>query len=76
MSLHNGVEVLGKITGSGCIAGSVVATYAAVAASKAQQDLEEGKIVKGDMILAAIAGYVFHSAVSYFPLRCALLQER
>ncbi|KAF9453639.1 thiamine biosynthetic bifunctional enzyme Thi4 [Macrolepiota fuliginosa MF-IS2] len=60
VSLKNGHEILGKITGSGCIVGSSVATYCAVASAVAAeggtQSNTEGSLVSGDMLLGAIAG--------------------
>lgn len=61
VSLRNGHEILGRITGSGCILGSAVATYCASAAAGSLQkdsDAKEGKLVYGDMFLGAITGYV------------------
>lgn len=66
ISLHNGHEMLGRITGSGCIVGSAIATYCGVAASpeylsslpdnqKIGPD-DAGRLVKGNMLLGAIAG--------------------
>lgn len=56
VSLHNGNEILGQITGAGCIVGSCIASYCATAALLAE-DEHEGKIFRGDMFTAAIAGY-------------------
>lgn len=56
--LRNGPDVLAKITGSGCMLGSIIASYCATAAHLAVQDLtsENGQLFKGDMFVAAIAG--------------------
>ena len=60
VSLHNGHELMGRITGSGCIVGSAVATYCAAAAARAPGGIEEdeGKLVRGNMLVAAVAGWV------------------
>lgn len=62
VSLRNGHDILGKITGSGCIAGSSIASYCAAASATASEDgyqsNTEGSLVKGDMLLGAIAGSV------------------
>lgn len=56
-ALRNGHEILGKFTGSGCIVGSSVATYCAAAvAVEKDADGTNGRLVSGDMFLAAIAG--------------------
>lgn len=60
VSLMNGHEILGKITGSGCIVGSSVASYCATASGLAASEegsvRTEGTLVVGDMFLGAIAG--------------------
>ncbi|KXN90806.1 putative thiamine biosynthetic bifunctional enzyme [Leucoagaricus sp. SymC.cos] len=60
VSLSNGHGILGKITGSGCIAGSSVASYCAAASTLATnenvQGMTFGSLVSGDMFLGAIAG--------------------
>ncbi|KAG6918053.1 hypothetical protein DXG01_016709 [Tephrocybe rancida] len=55
VALRNGHEILGKITGSGCIVGSSIATYcgALFAQSTAQND---GKLAHGDVFLGTVAG--------------------
>ncbi|KIK67487.1 hypothetical protein GYMLUDRAFT_156732 [Collybiopsis luxurians FD-317 M1] len=55
--LSNGHELLGNITGSGCMAGSCIASFCAAAALAASQEgATEGKIVLGDVFLGAIGG--------------------
>lgn len=56
--LKNGPDVLAKITGSGCMLGSIIASYCATAAQLAVQDsnLQDGPLFKGDMFVAAITG--------------------
>lgn len=54
--LENGHDFLGKITGSGCMAGSCIASYCAAAMTIAEED--QGKLVSGDMFLGAIGGLV------------------
>ncbi len=69
------MEQLGSITGSGCMTGTLVATFCAGArlAYFAQTTAweNESRLVQGDMLLAALAGYVFH----LFHL-CALFTKR
>lgn len=52
--LKNGHEILGKFTGSGCILGSCIASYCAVAAQNTVGS--DGQLVHGDMFLGAVAG--------------------
>jgi thiamine-phosphate diphosphorylase / hydroxyethylthiazole kinase len=54
--LNNGHDILGKITGSGCILGSCIASYCAAAAAVPQDFVFDGELVHGDMFLGAIAG--------------------
>lgn len=54
VQLQNGHELLGKITGSGCIAGSAIASYCAAAASF--DSLDDDKLASGDMLAGAVAG--------------------
>jgi len=56
VSLSNGDAVLGKITGSGCIVGSSIASFCAVASTLAVSKESHGALVSGDMFLGAIAG--------------------
>ena len=57
VALKNGHHYLGKITGSGCILGSCIATYCAAAAALSDdQSSSSYKLVDGDMFLSAIAG--------------------
>jgi len=53
-SLHNGHPLLADITGSGCMAGTLVATYCAGA--NLLTDDQHGWLVKGDMLVGAITG--------------------
>lgn len=59
--LSNGHSFLGEITGSGCMVGTSVATFcggASLAANslRTEDAVEDGKLVRGDMFLAAIGG--------------------
>ncbi|PSS37857.1 hypothetical protein PHLCEN_2v325 [Hermanssonia centrifuga] len=59
--LSNGHPLLGDITGSGCMVGTCVATFCAgvsmAAFAKRSADAEEdGRLVRGDMLLAAVGG--------------------
>ena len=58
ISLHNGHELLGKITGSGCIVGTSIAAFCAAANQEAREEgkLLEGSIVGVDALHGAIAG--------------------
>ncbi|KAF9010698.1 thiamine biosynthetic bifunctional enzyme Thi4 [Cyathus striatus] len=56
VALSNGHDILGKITGSGCVLGSSIATYCATAALIAANKGEEGRLVPGDMFIGTIAG--------------------
>lgn len=70
--LSNGHPLLGKITGSGCIVGTAIATFCA-GASMAEGEhrlpnlAEDAKLVRGDMLAAAVGGYAaFALTVSFF----------
>ncbi|KAJ3512635.1 hypothetical protein NLJ89_g3408 [Agrocybe chaxingu] len=56
--LQNGVDVLGKITGAGCILGSIIGSFCATAAHTFVVDeaLKDGTLFRGDMLTAAVAG--------------------
>ncbi|KAI0356149.1 Hydroxyethylthiazole kinase [Trametes cingulata] len=59
--LSNGHPLLGEITGSGCMVGTAVATFCAgasvQAASHREADApEDAKLVRGDMLVAAVGG--------------------
>lgn len=57
--LSNGHELLGQITGAGCVLGTVIATFcgaASMAASSTAPSSAEGSLVNGDMFLATAAG--------------------
>ncbi|EPQ57436.1 HK-domain-containing protein [Gloeophyllum trabeum ATCC 11539] len=61
VALHNGHPLLGQITGSGCMLGTAVATFAAAERlrtleSEGKGADEEGKLVSGDMLVAAVGG--------------------
>ncbi|KAF9526525.1 thiamine biosynthetic bifunctional enzyme Thi4 [Crepidotus variabilis] len=55
VGLKNGNEVLGKITGAGCILGSCIASFCAISAQLSESS-EAGHLVQGDMFIAAITG--------------------
>lgn len=60
ISLTNGDKLLAHITGSGCIVGTSVATFCAAAnltATRTEAELDR-LLVRGDMLLGSIAGYV------------------
>ncbi|KAI0829695.1 Hydroxyethylthiazole kinase [Trametes gibbosa] len=59
--LSNGHPLLGEITGSGCMVGTTVATFcggASMAAASQRDDdaPEDAKLVRGDMLVAAVGG--------------------
>lgn len=56
VSLNNGHPLLGDITGSGCMLGTCIAIFCAAASMEATP--EDGKLVSGDMFVAAIGGCV------------------
>ncbi|KAI0342020.1 Hydroxyethylthiazole kinase [Trametopsis cervina] len=69
--LSNGHELLGQITGSGCMVGTAVATFCAGASLAANADrsddaAEDGKLVRGDMFLSAIGGVLAVTIASEF----------
>lgn len=55
VKLDNGHELLGNITGSGCMVGTCVATFCA-AASAIENQSNEGALVNGDILAGAIGG--------------------
>lgn len=57
VALGNGNDLLGQITGSGCILGSCIASYCAVAShiGNGNPTKAEGDIYQGDAFVAAIA---------------------
>lgn len=60
ISSTNGDKLLAHITGSGCIVGTSVATFCAAAnltAMRTEAELDR-LLVRGDMLLGSIAGYV------------------
>ncbi|CDO76183.1 hypothetical protein BN946_scf185037.g6 [Trametes cinnabarina] len=69
--LSNGHPYLGEITGSGCMVGTAVATFCAGAsmgaASQRNDDApEDGRLVRGDMLAAAIGGVLAVTIASEF----------
>jgi Hydroxyethylthiazole kinase family len=54
--LSNGSELLGRITGGGCMVGSVVAAFCGVESGEKQPF--ENRLVRGSMLLATMAGLV------------------
>jgi len=55
VKLDNGHELLGHITGSGCMVGTAVAIFCGAASMDSKEETP-GKLVLGDMFVAAIAG--------------------
>jgi thiamine-phosphate diphosphorylase / hydroxyethylthiazole kinase len=53
--VKNGHEILGRITGAGCMVGTAVAVFCAGAASNDENGCD-GRLVRGDMFLGAIGG--------------------
>jgi thiamine-phosphate diphosphorylase/hydroxyethylthiazole kinase len=57
VALSNGHPLLGDITGSGCMVGTAIAAFAAAARLEMPESKEdEGRLVRGDMFQAAVAG--------------------
>ena len=57
VALSNGHPMLGDITGSGCVVGTAITAFAAASRLVAPEGAEdEGKLVRGDMFQAAVAG--------------------
>ncbi|KAG8683704.1 hypothetical protein FRC08_014126, partial [Ceratobasidium sp. 394] len=57
VALSNGHPLLGDVTGSGCIVGTAIAAFAAAARLEMPESKEdEGRLVRGDMFQAAVAG--------------------
>jgi len=54
VALENGSELLGRISGSGCILGSCIASFCATASQLAPDN--KGHLFRGDIFTAAIAG--------------------
>ncbi|KAG6844618.1 hypothetical protein H0H87_005475 [Tephrocybe sp. NHM501043] len=55
VALRNGHEMLGKITGSGCIVGSSIATYCGALFARADAE-DNRRLVRGHPFLGAVAG--------------------
>lgn len=53
--MSNGHELLGQITGAGCVLGTAISTFCG-AASMIASGTSEGVLVQGDMLLATAAG--------------------
>ncbi|KAI0330153.1 Hydroxyethylthiazole kinase [Cubamyces sp. BRFM 1775] len=69
--LSNGHAYLGEITGSGCMVGTAVATFCAGASTLASsergaEDPEDAKLVRGDMLVAAVGGVLAVTIASEF----------
>ncbi|KZT58585.1 HK-domain-containing protein [Calocera cornea HHB12733] len=67
LRLSNGHELLENITGAGCMAGSCVAAFCAAARlAQPEPKDEDGRLVRGDMLVAAIGGILALSIASEF----------
>ncbi|KAI0371158.1 Hydroxyethylthiazole kinase [Pilatotrama ljubarskyi] len=69
--LSNGHPLLGEITGSGCMVGTAVATFCAGASFQAASyrgpdATEDAKLVRGDMLVAAVGGVLAVTIASEF----------
>ncbi|KAJ7132784.1 thiamine biosynthetic bifunctional enzyme Thi4 [Mycena crocata] len=58
LAVKNGDPLLGKITGSGCMLGSIVASYCAAANLSMPDDVCEGQLTRGGDFLSATVGAV------------------
>lgn len=56
VKLDNGHELLGDITGSGCMVGTCIATFCAAAFTQANTESKPSMLVRGDMLLGAVGG--------------------
>ncbi|TIA96745.1 hypothetical protein E3P94_03097 [Wallemia ichthyophaga] len=54
--ISNGHQLLGQITGSGCVTGTAIATCCAVASMTEGDMNKDGKLTTGDHFIASIAG--------------------
>ena len=77
ISTTNGHELLGSITGSGCIVGTSVATFCAASSLSASKDSSRPTLVRGDLLSAALGGYVifkvvFEPSLNYMTLHSVL----
>ncbi|KAG6902098.1 hypothetical protein C0995_004278 [Termitomyces sp. Mi166 len=70
VALRNGHEILGKITGSGCIVGSSIATYCGALFARCSAD-STGKLVQGDTFLGAVAGVMVLTVAAEVAVRRA-----
>ena len=52
--LSNGHELLGQITGAGCVLGTTIAAFCGAASIQASSGPHEGSLVNGDMLLATV----------------------
>jgi len=65
--ISNGHELLDKITGSGCMVGTTVATFCAAASLCAKEDSNSSSLlVKGDMMVASLGGILALTIASEF----------
>ncbi len=59
LKLSNGHKLLADITASGCILGTSIATFCGAASLTASESMSgDERLVKGDMLTAAVGGYV------------------
>ncbi|KAG8764212.1 hypothetical protein FRC12_008235 [Ceratobasidium sp. 428] len=57
VAISNGHPLMGDVTGSGCIVGTAIAAFAAAARLEMPESQDdEGRMVRGDMFQAAVAG--------------------
>ncbi|KAG8759427.1 hypothetical protein FRC12_009760 [Ceratobasidium sp. 428] len=57
VAISNGHPLMGDVTGSGCIVGTAIAAFAAAARLEMPESPDdEGRLVRGDMFQAAVAG--------------------
>ncbi|KAF8070002.1 thiamine biosynthetic bifunctional enzyme Thi4 [Lyophyllum atratum] len=68
VALRNGHEILGKITGSGCIVGSSIATYCGAIWAQSMKG-DDGMVVHGDMLLGAVAGVLVLTVAAEIAVR-------
>ncbi|TDL24154.1 Hydroxyethylthiazole kinase [Rickenella mellea] len=67
VKLSNGHELLGRITGSGCMLGTCIATFCAASnLLDTTDDPGPFRLVKGDMIIGAVGGILALNAASEY----------
>ncbi|TFK20930.1 thiamine biosynthetic bifunctional enzyme [Coprinopsis marcescibilis] len=69
VAISNGDPILGKITGSGCILGSCIASFCAAALHGTEVDFEESRLVDDAVFIGAITGTLVLTVASEFAVK-------